>query len=673
MSSTPLDDPRTWLLFPHNLYFHYDDKKCTTEGKRGVVYPWHVCAQRAGVAPIFSTAEHVLEMAAGQIGRTAGRALEIVGHVGWEVEAFAKTAAGNVGKAAGNIGKAAEGIGDMLMRQQIFVDPISRHLPRHVMFADITMAALDATSQSKGKKKKGKRRSKGAALDGIDPAPLSPPAEAMEATAQADDAPDPPSTSKTSARKSAEAAAPPPSAAGGAGEAGPAGSEARLDVKQHEEENDSDEDVYTAPGTGNNNQAGPKLSKQERQRQKELKQIIDVLIQLTPHQREQVFAWDWEGGLAKKMVKVNGKPVALGRVLAGKWDRVQQVGTIDPLFDMRDPASRLQELPPALMRPWARKMELPLHRHLALGLDLLGRGNVFRQSEKWLGFWREDVRDYAFGIYGKRDGVRDTLGPKWARRKPAEVLPGEDFYQDIMDKAPKYELTLMAVAARPLPYEVTKKALMARLLRSMGASALPSERHRLHELYRNPRRISAKDMREFARFNEAFGIEDMKGAGLVDEKGQLKEDTTLIFTTLEDHDLAVEAIQPGIIRDRKGVWIGQFRSPLLTRAIFDLHLGPYPLNQRSKRMVGNDTLYAANGFTFEAQTAVPNMYLAGEDGGPSFKNTFSEELMLPTVDAFHMYSRERAPKAGHLVLGNISRALGSDAPRLGRKKRFFFF
>ncbi len=78
---------------------------------------------------------------------------------------------------------------------------------------------------------------------------------------------------------------------------------------------------------------------------------------------------------------------------------------------------------------------------------------------------------------------------------------------------------------------------------------------------------------------------------------------------------------------------------------------------------------------FDAQTAVANQYLKGEDGGPDYTNTFREELMLPTADAFHMYSRERAPRAGQLLLGNVSQALVAENPPLvaPKKKRFVFF
>jgi hypothetical protein len=65
------------------------------------------------------------------------------------------------------------------------------------------------------------------------------------------------------------------------------------------------------------------------------------------------------------------------------------------------------------------------------------------------------------------------------------------------------------------------------------------------------------------------------------------------------------------------------------------------------------------------------MYLKGKDGEPSFDDTFSREVMIPTLEAFHMYNRERTPKAGHLLLDNIGRA--EKALSRQRKKKFLVF
>lgn len=62
--------------------------------------------------------------------------------------------------------------------------------------------------------------------------------------------------------------------------------------------------------------------------------------------------------------------VEVGKALEGKWEEVREIGTIDPALDMQDSSTRFQDLPPALLRPHARKQELPLDRHLALGLVL---------------------------------------------------------------------------------------------------------------------------------------------------------------------------------------------------------------------------------------------------------------------------------------------------------------
>lgn len=60
----------------------------------------------------------------------------------------------------------------------------------------------------------------------------------------------------------------------------------------------------------------------------------------------------------------------LAKALEGRWEDVREIGTIDPALDTEDPATRFRRLPPALLRPHAQKMELPLERHLKLGLVL---------------------------------------------------------------------------------------------------------------------------------------------------------------------------------------------------------------------------------------------------------------------------------------------------------------
>lgn len=55
-------------------------------------------------------------------------------------------------------------------------------------------------------------------------------------------------------------------------------------------------------------------------------------------------------------------------------------------------------------------------------------------------------------------------------------------------------------------------------------------------------------------------------------------------------------ITPGILRDRKTFKAGPWKNKRLTRAVFDLFLGPAPLDDQARVQAGQALLYFTNGF-----------------------------------------------------------------------------
>ena len=56
------------------------------------------------------------------------------------------------------------------------------------------------------------------------------------------------------------------------------------------------------------------------------------------------------------------------------------------------------------------------------------------------------------------------------------------------------------------------------------------------------------------------------------------------------------AITRGQLKDRKAVFLGTWKSPMLTAAVCDQFLGESPLDHKAKLAAGSGLLFLANGF-----------------------------------------------------------------------------
>jgi hypothetical protein len=216
--------------------------------------------------------------------------------------------------------------------------PHHSHLGCRVLhFADIASSALDAASppKEKKKKKKKKHRSTDFTLQG-ESASVSAQEETSSAPSQASE--DLPETASASAAPATPAASSPPdtplpSQHPKAEESSP-NTQLRLDDTEQQQQQEVALDQGTPIGSKPAQRSGTKLSKEERQRIKELNAIRDVLIQLTPSEREHVYAWNWTPELADKKVKIEGKKVVVSSNSLGPLSCCLSAPQIDPLCSL---------------------------------------------------------------------------------------------------------------------------------------------------------------------------------------------------------------------------------------------------------------------------------------------------------------------------------------------------
>lgn len=90
----------------------------------------------------------------------------------------------------------------------------------------------------------------------------------------------------------------------------------------------------------------------------------------------------------------------------------------------------------------------------------------------------------------------------------------------------------------------------------------------------------------------------------VDGKKILK-DTTFYFSSNPTGGVAIEAQTPGTLREQRALLLGEFQSPPLTYAVFDLFMGRNAIDPVAKINIGAGALYFANGFKLEADPKSP--------------------------------------------------------------------
>lgn len=119
----------------------------------------------------------------------------------------------------------------------------------------------------------------------------------------------------------------------------------------------------------------------------------------------------------------------------------------------------------------------------------------------------------------------------------------------------------------------------------------------------------------------------------------VKAGTHLIVSATPHGVLTVEAISPGPLRQRTTSVIGSTHSPTVTAALFNMFLGPRPLDPTGRLAVGNGMLWCANGGRFRLGAGGPQHWASGLGADA-----------LPRIEALHAN-----PSIFHLLSGSSSR------------------
>ncbi|KAL4438996.1 hypothetical protein ABPG77_006933 [Micractinium sp. CCAP 211/92] len=406
------------------------------------------------------------------------------------------------------------------------------------------------------------------------------------------------------------------------------------------------------PGSGSASSQG--LSPEEQARA----HIAAEIAKMTPEQRQALHAQALEVFMKRRRVQTaDGKTVSLARLKrrVDELTRRFESGAYDETARSL-PRWQVQELTPGhTIRQGAYKMQLREREEAELELDRFGYGVVLSPrpvvGTLLRGTQLGSRRDFAWGIYARTANAERALSGTWAGQDPEKVLEDERFYIDVMRYAHQMELTLTVLTSRPLPLAATRQHFADKLESSMK------------QLTGKPE-LPPADKAALTNFISLFDDDRVSQAGWVDaKKGMVKKGTHFLFSTTPEGKLAVEAITPGRLKEKRTSYIGVNPNSLLTGAVFGVFLGPQPIDDIGKRDVGHGMLWAAHGFRFRPWEAKPEQMELdiGPDGQPVLPQPPCEQLELPLRPTVFQMLDEQTKPLRRTLLGGIRRAQRQSA------------
>ncbi|KAL4452610.1 hypothetical protein ABPG75_008272 [Micractinium tetrahymenae] len=398
--------------------------------------------------------------------------------------------------------------------------------------------------------------------------------------------------------------------------------------------------------------AGPSPEEQARAH------IAAQIAKMTPEQRRALRTHALEQFMKRRRAQTaDGKTVSLARLKrrVDELTRRFESGAYDESARSL-PRWQVQELTPGhTIRQGAYKMQLREREEAELDLDRFGHGVVLspRPVVGTLlgGTALGQRRDLAWGIYARTANAERTLSGAWGGEDPRQVLEDERFYLDCLRYAHQMELTLMVLTSRPLPLAATRRQFAAKLESSMKQLSGQPE-------------LPAEDKAALKNFISLFDDERVAPAGWVDpKKGLVKAGTHFIFSTTPEGKLAVEAITPGRLKEKRTCYVGVNSNRLLTGAVFGVFLGPESIDDVGKRDVGHGMLWAANGYRFRPWEAKPEQLELdiGPDGQPVLPQPPTEQLDLPLRPTVFQMLDEQTKPLRRMLLGGVRRAQRQSA------------
>ncbi|PRW61320.1 fatty-acid-binding 1 [Chlorella sorokiniana] len=333
------------------------------------------------------------------------------------------------------------------------------------------------------------------------------------------------------------------------------------------------------------------------------------LESLTPEQRDALRAYAADYVARRSRVVVDDKSTSLKRFArrVAEKKKLFESGAMEETVRMMPRWQLQQGIPARELRQGAYKQQLRDHEEAELELDRFGQGVVTSRTTGLGSLLGSRRRDFAWGIYARTDDAERVMREAWAGRDQRQAVASEDLYLDIVRYCHQMELTLIALTSRPLPLAATRQQLAGNLEASMQRLSGEAE-------------LAPQAKADLQQFVSMFDDKRVAQAGWMDGAGNVREGTHFLFSATPEGHLVAEAITPGRLKERKTSRICVNQSPLVTASVFDVFLGPQPLDERGKQDVGHGMVWAANGFRFRPWEMRPGQYIAemGPDGRPAF-------------------------------------------------------
>ncbi|KAG1670838.1 hypothetical protein FOA52_003429 [Chlamydomonas sp. UWO 241] len=284
-----------------------------------------------------------------------------------------------------------------------------------------------------------------------------------------------------------------------------------------------------------------------------------------------------------------------------------------------------------------QSLDLEAARQMQWGLA--GTGQLWRRRPtRWL--WGADaLMDASFAMYVHEDKAHELLGPKYGGKDPRDVIASEQYAADIMRGGPLMGMSFMITAARDIPIadaiDSSVTALARRMERRFVTSApLPLPRA-LPPLAGAPEgeggdaaldprtaRLVGKYDTSLGALFDAFCMLDAghlaKATKLLSPAGdRLRQGSSLIVTTAPGGKITLQAMTPGLAREREGYVLGAVQDEELCASLIDEFLSREgPADPAFAANVPTGMLMFANGFKTDNTGLSPHMRRAGE--GPAY-------------------------------------------------------
>lgn len=174
-------------------------------------------------------------------------------------------------------------------------------------------------------------------------------------------------------------------------------------------------------------------------------------------------------------------------------------------------------------------------------------------------------RDFSYALYVDEEAAALQLGPSW-HQEPAWMLHHPAFTEDLLNAMPGAGATLMFIAARELNLEQLKSEWSERLYREMV----------------DHQGAQASNVLKLRRLHNMFDGDALyRETKLMNLRGDaLREGSMFMMTLEEGGKMMVQAISPGVLKERESYMLGVVRDEVLTRSLLSMFMGQRALDHK---------------------------------------------------------------------------------------------